>query len=117
MKFLLQIVLGAVLGVALATPVLPVAVTSRSSFDASADSGRLRLAWFNSLDRSFSLEVPAGAVRVTLHAPNGNLLSVVHQGPLANHEILRVSEDLPPGVYLLRIWQPRRQTLDRVTLF
>jgi len=121
MNFLISSVLGLFLGIASALPVLPTATPPRSALEgtkgSTAEVRPMRLSWFNSLDRSFSLDGSGGAVMVTLHAPNGNQLALLHDGALTSRDILRVSEDLPPGVYLLRIRQANRQTLDRVTLF
>jgi len=54
---------------------------------------------------------------VTIHSTNGTQLALLHKGVVGEHEILRVSEDLPPGVYLLCIRQQGKQSLERVTLF
>lgn len=121
MKFLLSILAGLLLEPGLASPVAnlttPKASAESVRANAVAQLPKPRLAWFNALDRSFSLETGEGPVRVTLHAPNGALVAVVHQGALARRDILRVQEDLPPGVYLLRVRQASTQSLDRITLF
>lgn len=121
MKFLLSILVGLLLEPLHAAPAANLAaprIASESSRSSAAGTmPRPRLAWFNALDRSFSLETSEGPVRVTLHSPNGSLVAVVHQGVLAKREILRVQEDLPPGVYLLRVRQATTQSLDRITLF
>lgn len=82
-----------------------------------ANSQRLQLAWFNSLDRSFSLASVDGPVKITVHSTTGAQLNVVHNGPIGEREILQVSEDLPPGVYVLCIRQDQKLTLERITLF
>lgn len=81
------------------------------------NSQRLQLAWFNSLDRSFSLASIDGPVKITVHSTTGAQLNVVHHGPIGEREILHVSEDLPPGVYVLCIRQDQKLTLERITLF
>ena len=81
------------------------------------DAPKLRLAWFNSLDRSFSLSAVAGTVTVTLYSTSGTQIALLHKGYVAEREIFRVSEDLPPGVYVLSIRQDNKQSLERVTLF
>jgi hypothetical protein len=78
---------------------------------------RLQLAWFNSLDRSFSLAAVEGTVKITVHSTSGAQLNVVHNGPIGARDILQVSEDLPPGVYVLCIRQDQKLTLERITLF
>lgn len=121
MKFLLSILLGLLLETVHASPASSLPIP-RGQADASrnglvAPLSKPKLSWFNSLDRSFSLETGEGPVRVTLHSPNGSLVAVVHQGAVSRRDILRVQEDLPPGVYLLRVRQASTQSLDRITLF
>lgn len=115
----LAILLGAILG---ARPSVPPAGGSAKkpvpeALRTAPAEPRLRLAWFNALDRSFSLEVGAGPVEIALHAPDGTLLTLIHRGPIAPREVLRVTEDLPAGLYLLRLRQGNRHTIERVTLF
>ena len=121
MKFLLSILLGLLLEPCFAAPgaslSTPKASMESTRTTASLPPSRPRLSWFNALDRSFSLETGDGPVQVTLHSPNGTLVALVHQGALAKRDILRVQEDLPPGVYLLRVRQASTQSLDRITLF
>lgn len=115
MNFLVPFLIAAIHSAAPDAVVLP----AKSTIDparASALDARPRLSWFNSLDRSFSLAV-SGAVTVTLHSTSGTQIALVHKGLVGEREILRVSEDLPPGVYLLCIRKDAKQTLERVTLF
>lgn len=121
MKFLSSILLGLLFGpwiaVSAANLATPKASLESTRTQAATQLPRPRLSWFNALDRSFSLETGDGPVRVTLHSPNGTLVAVIHQGTLAKRDILRVQEDLPPGVYLLRVRQAATQSLDRITVF
>lgn len=120
MKFLLAILLGLLAEPGFTSPsanLSPPKASMESSRSTSIQPPRPRLAWFNALDRSFSLETGEGPVRVTLHSPNGTLVALIHQGALARRDILRVQEDLPPGVYLLRVRQAATQSLDRITIF
>lgn len=96
---------------------LPTRASAEPPKGQAVELPRLRLSWFNSLDRSFSLSVAPGPVVVTLHSTSGTLLTTLHKGALGEREILRVSEDLPPGVYVLCIRQNDKQSLERVTLF
>lgn len=119
MILLLSILLGAILG---ARPVASPAGGAAKKPPVEAPrpapaEPRLRLAWFNALDRSFSLETGAGSVEVALHSPDGTFLALLHRGPVASREVLRVTEDLPAGLYLLRLRQGDRHTIERVTLF
>lgn len=115
MNFLASLLFAALLSAAPDAVVFPLKTAVEPPRGASPDA-RPRLSWFNSLDRSFSLAV-SGPVTVSLHSTNGTLISLLHKGGVGEREILRVSEDLPPGVYLLCIRQNAKQVLERVTLF
>lgn len=121
MKFLLSILAGLLLEPCFASPVAnlstPKASVESVRASAATQLPKPRLSWFNALDRSFSLETGEGPVLVTVHSPDGSLVAVVHQGGLGRRDILRVQEDLPPGVYLLRVRQASTQSLDRITIF
>jgi len=117
MMFLLSILLGTFLGARPSAPTPPPRkVAAEASRSPQSDASRLRLAWFNALDRSFTVDMGAGPLDATLHAPDGTLLTVIHQGPMGPHEVLRITEDLPAGVYLLRLRQGTRRAVERVTL-
>lgn len=121
MIFLLILALGLFSGGAVAMPVLTSPTSTRpTDLHSSSDSNgaMLRLAWFNALDRSFSVDIEESEpVRVSLHAPDGAFLALIHDGTLSPRGILHAPTDIPPGVYLLRVRQSDHQVLERVTLF
>lgn len=118
MNFLLtQVLVVALLCATSGASAVPTKGTAAHPGNSRVDAQRLQLAWFNSLDRSFSLASVEGPVRITVHSTSGTQLNVVHQGPIGEREILHVSEDLPPGVYVLCIRQDQKLTLERITLF
>lgn len=117
MNFLASLLLTALAMAASNAVALPTKVPTEPPRAALAESPRLRLAWFNSLDRSFSLSAVAGTVTVTLHSTSGAQIALLHKGVVGERDIFRVPEDLPPGVYLLSIRQDRKQSLERITLF
>lgn len=117
MNFLASQTLTAITLAASVAIALPTKAPSEPPRATMVDVPKLRLAWFNSLDRSFSLSAVAGTVTVTLHSTSGTQIALLHKGYVAERDIFRVSEDLPPGVYVLSIRQDDKQALERITLF